>query len=197
MEVVLGKKTYEVKPVTIRQYKELEANAQISDIDLIHMLTGARKEDIIKAPMAEVKFVAAVLKSEWGAELDKTPLELTIEFNGKLYGLIIPSQISYGEWINLEVFMARSPVDIVLLATHLYRPQTSDKIGDERELIDYDLGECQLRMEEFMDFPIRSVMSALFFLTTFAQELIKTSLSFTETKMKNDQKRSESQPHKK
>jgi len=197
MEVVLGKKTYEVKPVTIRQYKELEANAQISDIDLIHMLTSARKEDIIKAPMAEVKFVAAVLKSEWGAELDKTPLELTIEFNGKLYGLIIPSQISYGEWINLEVFMARSPVDIVLLATHLYRPQTSDKIGDERELIDYDLGECQLRMEEFMDFPIRSVMSALFFLTTFAQELIKTSLSFTETKMKNDQKRSESQPHKK
>jgi hypothetical protein len=197
MEVVLGKKTYEVKPVTIRQYKELEANAQISDIDLIHMLTGARKEDIIKAPMAEVKFVAAVLKSEWGAELDKTPLELTIEFNGKLYGLIKPSQISYGEWINLEVFMARSPVDIVLLATHLYRPQTSDKIGDERELIDYDLGECQLRMEEFMDFPIRSVMSALFFLTTFAQELIKTSLSFTETKMKNDQKRSESQPHKK
>lgn len=197
MEIVLGKKTYEVKPVTIRQYKELETNPQISDIDLINMLTGARKEDIIKAPMAEVKFVAAVLRSEWGAELDKTPLELTIEFNGKLYGLIIPSQISYGEWINLEVFMARSPVDIVLLATHLYRPLASDKIGDERELTDYDLGECQSRMEEFMDFPIRSVMSALFFLTTFAQELIKTSLSFTETKMKNDQKRSESQPHKK
>lgn len=197
MEIVLGKKTYEVKPVTIRQYKELETNPQISDIDLIYMLTGARKEDIIKAPMAQVKFVASVLRSEWGAELDKTPLELTIEFNGKLYGLIIPSQISYGEWINLEVFLARSPVDIVLLATHLYRPLASDKIGDERELIDYDLGECQSRMEEFMDFPIRSVMSALFFLTTFAQELIKTSLSSTETKMKNDQKRSESQPHKK
>lgn len=197
MEIVLGKKTYVVKPVSIRQYKELETNSQISDIDLIYMLTGARKEDIIKAPMAQVKFVASVLRSEWGAELDKTPLELTIEFNGKLYGLIIPSQISYGEWINLEVFLARSPVDIVLLATHLYRPLASDKIGDERELIDYDLGECQSRMEEFMDFPIRSVMSALFFLTTFAQELIKTSLSFTETKMKNDQKRSESQPHKK
>ena len=197
MEIVLGKKTYEVKPVTIRQYKELETNSQISDIDLIYMLTGARKEDIIKAPMAQVKFVASVLRSEWGAELDKTPLELTIEFNGKLYGLIIPSQISYGEWINLEVFLARSPVDIVLLATHLYRPLASDKIGDERELIDYDLGECQSRMEEFMDFPIRSVMSALFFLTTFAQELIKSSLSSTETKMKNDQKRSESQPHKK
>lgn len=197
MEIVLGKKTYEVKPVTIRQYKELETNPQISDIDLIYMLTGARKEDIIKAPMAEVKFVAAVLRSEWGAELDKTPLELTIEFNGKLYGLIIPSQISYGEWINLEVFMARSPVDIVLLATHLYRPLASDKIGDERELIDYDLGECQSRMEEFMDFPIRSVMSALFFLTTFAQELIKTSLSFTETKMKKEPQANQNQPHKK
>lgn len=197
MEIVLGKKTYVVKPITIRQYKQLETNPQINDVDLIHMLTGAPVKEIIKAPMAEVKFVASVLRSEWGAELDTTPLELTKEFNGKLYGLIIPSQITYGEWINLEVFMARSPVDIVLLATHLYRPLASDKIGDERELIEYDLSECQSRMEEFMDFPVNSVMSALFFLTTFAQELTKSSLSSMETKMKTDQKRSESQPHKK
>ena len=197
MDIVLGKKTFKVKPITIRQYKQLEVNAKISDIDIIHMFTGAKKEDIIKAPMANVKFVANVLRSDWGAELDKSPLELTLEFNGKDYGLIIPSKITYGEWINLEVFMSRSPVDIVLLATHLYRPLASQKYGEDRELIEYDLGECQSRMEEFMDFPIKSVLSALFFLTTFAQELTKSSLSSMENKMKNDQKRSESQPHKK
>jgi hypothetical protein len=197
MEIVLGKKTYEVKPVTIRQYKELELNPQVNDLDIIHMFTGARKEDIIKAPMNDVKFVANVLRSDWGAELDKSPLELTLEFNGKNYGLIIPSQISYGEWINLEVFMARSPIDVVLLATHLYRPLASDKFGEDRELIEYDLGECQSRMEEFMDFPIRSVLSALFFLTIFAQELTKSSLSSMETKMKKEPQANQNQPHKK
>ena len=189
MDIVLGKKTFKVKPITIRQYKQLEENAKISDIDIIHMFTDAPKIDIIKAPMGDVKFVANVLRSDWGAELDKSPLELTLEFNGKEYGLIIPSKITYGEWINLEVFMSRSPVDIVLLATHLYRPLASQKYGEDRELIEYDLGECQSRMEEFMDFPIKSVLSALFFLTTFAQELTKSSLSSMENKMKNDQKR--------
>jgi len=48
-----------------------------------------------------------------------------------------------------------------------------------------------------MDFPVRSVMSALFFLTTFAQELTKSSLSSMETKMKNDQQRKENQRQKK
>jgi hypothetical protein len=197
MEIVLGKKTYEVKPVTIRQYQQLEQNPQVNDIDIIHMFTGARKEDIIKAPMASVKFVANVLRSDWGAELDKSPLELTLEFNGKNYGLIIPSQISYGEWINLEVFMARSPMDVVLLATHLYRPLASEKFGEDRELIDYDLGECQSRMEEFMDFPIRSVLSALFFLTTFAQELTKSSLSSMEKKMTKEHQANQNQVPKK
>lgn len=197
MEIVLGKKTYEVKPVTIRQYQQLEQNPQVNDLDIIHMFTGAKKEDIIKAPLNDVKFVANVLRSDWGAELDKSPLELTLEFNGKEYGLIIPSQITYGEWINLEVFMARSPVDIVLLATHLYRPLASQKYGEDRELIEYDLGECQSRMEEFMDFPIRSVMSALFFLTTFAQELTKSSLSSMEMKVKKDKEMNQNQVPKK
>lgn len=197
MEIVLGKETYKVKPITIRQYQQLEQNPQVNDLDIIHMFTGARKEDIIKAPMANVKFVANVLRSDWGAELDKSPLELTLEFNGKEYGLIIPSKISYGEWINLEVFMARSPVDIVLLATHLYRPLASQKYGEDRELIEYDLGECQSRMEEFMDFPIRSVMSALFFLTTFAQELTKSSLSSMEMKAKKDKETNQNQVPKK
>jgi hypothetical protein len=197
MEIVLGKKTYEVKPVTIRQYQQLEQNPQVNDIDIIHMFTGAKKEDIIKAPMANVKFVANVLRSDWGAELDKSPLELTLEFNGKEYGLIIPSKISYGEWINLEVFMARSPIDVVLLATHLYRPLATQKYGEDRELIDYDLGECQSRMEEFMDFPIRSVLSALFFLTTFAQELTKSSLSSMEMRAKKDQEMNQNQVPKK
>jgi len=112
-------------------------------------------------------------------------LNLVYEFNGKRYGLIKPSQLSYGEWINFEVFVSQKPLNLPLLATHLYRPCVDDKIGDDRELIKYDLKECQDRMEEFMDFPVSVVLSALFFLTSFVQKLTEDFLSSTEMKMNN------------
>jgi hypothetical protein len=70
-----------------------------------------------------------------------------------------------------------------------------DKIGDDRELIKYDLGECQNRIEEFMDFPISNVLSALFFLTSFAQKLTENSLSSSEKKieMKTQQLKNKTQ----
>lgn len=183
MKLVLDKKEYDVKPITIRQYMELDTIGQKSDVDLIHYFTGAPKKDIIDAPFAEVKFIAKVLKSEYGASQDITALNLVYEFNGKKYGLVKPSQLSYGEWINYEVFLSQQPVNIPLLATHLYRPCVDDKIGDDRELIKYDLGECQNRIEEFMEFPISNVLSALFFLTSFAQKLTENSLSSSEKKI--------------
>lgn len=183
MKLVLDKQEYDVMPITIRQYMEMDKIGDMSDIDLIHYFTGAPKKDIIEAPFQQVKFIAGVLKSEFGASEDLSKLNLVYEFNGKRYGLIRPSQISYGEWINYEVFLAQKPVNIPLLATHLYRPCVDDKIGDERELIKYDLKECQDRIEEFMDFPVSVVLSALFFLTTFAQKLTENSLSYSETKV--------------
>lgn len=185
MKLVLDKKEYEVKPISIRQYMELDKIPDMSDVDLIHYFTGAPKKDIIDAPFAEVKFIAGVIKSEYGAEDDLSKLNLVYEFNGKRYGLIKPSQLSYGEWINFEVFVSQKPLNLPLLATHLYRPCVDDKIGDDRELIKYDLKECQGRMEEFMDFPVSVVLSALFFLTTFVQKLTEDFLSSTEMKMNN------------
>lgn len=183
MKLVLDDKEYEVKPITIRQYMEMDMIGDMSDIDLIHYFTGAPKQDIIDAPFQQVKFIAGVLKSEYGASEDLSKLNLVYEFNGKRYGLIKPSQISYGEWINFEVFLAQKPINLPLLATHLYRPCVDDKIGDDRELIKYDLKECQDRMEEFMEFPVSVVLSALFFLTTFAQKLTENFLSSSETKV--------------
>ena len=67
MKLVLDNKEYNVNPITIRQYMEMDKVGDMSDIDLIHYFTGAPKQDIIDAPFQQVKFIAGVLKSEFGA----------------------------------------------------------------------------------------------------------------------------------
>lgn len=182
MKVVLGKKEYGILPITIEQYELLKDNNDIKPTELITMMTGAPIEEVKEAPFAQVSFVAKMLMTEW-SNTDTTPLNLVVDFKGKKYGLIKPSQISYEEWINLEVFMAESPLDLTKLATHLYKPLSSDKIGDDRELIPYSMDECNSRQNEFKQFPITWLFSSLFFLTTFVQELMKASLLSMETKM--------------
>jgi hypothetical protein len=182
MKVVLGKKEYGVLPITIEQYELLKTNPDIKPTELITMMTGAPIEEVKQAPFTQVSFVAKMLMTEW-SNTDTTPLNLVVDFKGKKYGLIKPSQLSYEEWINLEVFMAESPLDLVKLATHIYKPLLNDKIGEDRELIPYSLDECLGRMNDFKQFPITSLFSALFFLTTFVQELTKASLSYMETKV--------------
>jgi len=182
MKVVLGKKEYGLLPITIEQYELLKDNPEIKPTELITMMTGAPIEEIKQAPFAQVSFVSKMLMSEW-SNTDATPLNLVVDFKGKKYGLIKPSQISYEEWINLEVFMAESPLDLTKMATHLYKPLSNDKIGEDRELIPYSLDECMGRVNHFKQFPITNLFSALFFLTTFVQELMKVSLSSMETKM--------------
>ena len=182
MKVVLGKKEYGILPITIEQYELLKDNNDIKPTELITMMTGAPIEEVKEAPFAQVSFVAKMLMTEW-SNTDTTPLNLVEDFKGKKYGLIKPSQISYEEWINLEVFMAESPLDLTKLATHLYKPLSNDKIGDDRELIPYSMDECNSRQNEFKQFPITWLFSSLFFLTTFVQELMKASLLSMETKM--------------
>jgi len=126
-----------------------------------------------------------MIRSSFGAESDKGKLELTFELEGVRYGLYKPSELTYEEWVNLEVFMAQNPIDLGLIATHLYKPLKSDKTGEERELIDYDLNECQSRIELFKTkVPMSILLSAFFFTAIFVQKLTESFLDYTENKKK-------------
>lgn len=193
MKVVLGKKEYGILPITIEQYELLKNNNDIKAAELITMMTGAPIEEIRQAPFAQVSFISKMLMTEW-SNTDTTPLNLVVDFKGKKYGLIKPSQLSYEEWINLEVFMAESPLDLTKLAVHLYKPLLNDKIGEDRELIPYSMDECLSRQNDFKQFPITSLFSSLFFLTTFVQELIKVSLSSMATKVIENKAKDKAKP---
>jgi hypothetical protein len=185
MKVLLDNKSFEVKSLTIEQYLALKENPDLKDYELIHILTGIPIEEILQAPMSDVKFVANMLLGEYAQSEDLTELDLDLEIDGVLYGLIRPSKMSYEEWINMEVFMTESPINLPKIATHLYRPLASDKLGEERELIKYSLEECSGREELFRKkFKMNKLTTALFFLTTFAQKLTENFLSSIPNKQK-------------
>jgi hypothetical protein len=182
MRVVIDDRTYDYVEIGLDKYDFLLKLEEMKPAQVISFLTDAPLEEIKKAPFADVKFVSQMVKSQFYQTYNNTPLELTYTHNGVHYGLIIPSKISFEEWVNLEVMMASAPLDYALVAAHLYKPLRSDKQGDERELWDYSLDECQRRAQnEFKDFPVRIFNSALFFFTTFVMEYTQNILSSMET----------------
>jgi hypothetical protein len=95
--------------------------------------------------------------------------------------------MSFEEWINMEVFMAQKPLNLPLIAAHLYKPLKEGQ-GQDRVLEKYDMTECQNRaQEDFKDFPISVFVSALFFFSSFVMEYTKSSLSSLETRMTGNQ----------
>lgn len=189
MKLVIGNKEYEIKSLTIGDYLDLKDAdlGKIEDMELLERFTTASKDEIKKIPYTKVKFISSIIKASFNNENEALPLALTLELNNKWYGLIRPSELSYEEWINLEVFMTEKPIDLLKLATHLYKPLKSEKLGEDRELIDYDLQECLSRQDEFRDMIMGNLTSALFFLITFVKKLTESLLGSMETKLKEQE----------
>ena len=187
MKIVIDDIEYPMKEMGIEQYQIITDNEKIGDAELISIFTDASVETIKKAPFQDVKFVANYLRQMIQEDEMESPLYLTYEFKGKEYGLIIPSKISYEEWINLEVFLAKKPLDLKLLAAHLYKPLKEGE-GENRVLEPYSMEECIKRSKEWGDFPMSVFISALFFLGLFSQKYMDLTLSSLETK-KTENKR--------
>ena len=183
MRVVVNDKDYDLIEIGLDKYELLMNLDKMKDPQVISFLTGAPLDEVKQGGFSEVKFVSQMVKAKFLETYNNTPLELTYTHNGVHYGLIIPSKISFEEWVNLEVIMASKPIDYALVAAHLYKPLRSEKQGEERELWDYSLQECETRSKnEFKDFPVRIFNSALFFFTTFVMEYTQNILSSLETK---------------
>jgi len=187
MNIVLDNVEYPIKDLTLEQYDIVKQSDKLGDAQVISLFTGIAIADIKQAPFTDVKFVANMLRNHLLDLEDQRPLELTYTHKGKNYGLIIPTRMSFEEWINMEVFMAQKPLDLPLIAAHLYKPLKEGQ-GQDRVLEKYDMTECQNRaQEDFKDFPISVFVSALFFFSSFVMEYTKSSLSSLETRMTGNQ----------
>lgn len=187
MKIVIDDVDYPVKEMGIEQYQSIINNDNIGDLDLVSLFVDVDKDILKTASFQDLKFVASMLRYRIKEDSMESPLNLTYRFKDKDYGLILPTKISYEEWINLEVFLAKNPMDMKLIAAHLYKPLVSGD-GDDRVLEDYSMEECIKRSKEWGDFPMSIFVSALFFLGLFSQILTQNILSSLEMKMTENKK---------
>ena len=188
MEVIINNKEYKVRDLTLEEYEFAKNIEELKSPQVISLFTGAPIDEIKKAPFNEVKMVAELLQKSYQYQSQNEKLEEVITIGDRTYGLIIPSKISFEEWINLEVFMVQDKMDLPLVAAHLYKPLVEMK-GTERILEPYSLEECQLRAQgDFKRFPISVFFPALFFFSTFAVNYTELILSSLETKMTDNNK---------
>jgi len=182
MKIQIGETEYPIRDLTIEQYMVLNQIKELDDLDFVALMTGAPKDILKKVKVQDLLFAVRYLKNDIAFQDEISELDLVIEVNGVRYGLIKPSEMTFDEFVNLEIFMAEKPLDLPKIAVHLYRPVKDDYIGENRNLIEYDLQECLSRMDEFKKhFPIKKLMSALFFLITFGKTLTDNLLEFMET----------------
>jgi len=182
MKIQIGETEYPIRDLTIEQYLVLNQIKELDDLDFVALMTGAPKDILKKVKVQDLLFAVRYLKNDIAFQDEISELDLVIEVNGVRYGLIKPSEMTFDEFVNLEIFMAEKPLDLPKIAVHLYRPVKDDFIGENRNLIEYDLQECLSRMDEFKKhFPIKKLMSALFFLITFGKTLTDNLLEFMET----------------
>ena len=184
MIVTLGDNDVEIKYISIDQYEKIMEKPDMDDIDFIQLMTKLPLEDLREAPYDQIKFVSSFLKT-WLNKLQNPPLDLEIVYEDERLGLIMPSEMSYGEYADLHTILSSTPVDVRLASSILYRPIIKGE-GENRVIKKYDYDECKERARDFNYFPINSYISAVFFLTKFKQIQLEDSPSFLETKKKTE-----------
>ena len=189
MKILLDDKEYELGQVTLSQYlkvKELnKTGGNMSDAEFISFMTGIPLDDIRQATIPQIGFVAKTI-DVWFQNTSKTDtLKQLINYKGEMLGLLSPSQMTYGEWTDLEVLFAQPERNYQHIAAILYRPcETFNVETLDKKIVKYNYEECLERSKEMGDLPISDILSAIFFLIMYAEKLTNKRLSSLEAKMK-------------
>jgi len=176
MKILLDEKEYELGDLTLSQYmkvKDIQSSGQnISDAEFISLLTNIPLEEIRQATIQQINFVSKVLNSWFSNLTTKQPLKQIINYKGEVLGLTQPSQMSWGEWTDLEILTSQEKLNLKHLAAILYRPcETFNVETLERKIVKYNYDECMERSKDMDDFPIGDIYSAIFFFMKYAQLL--------------------------
>lgn len=182
MIITLGEEEVEIAYVSIQQYETLMENPEIDDIDFISLMTKLPITDLRDAPYDQIKFVASYIRA-WLNELQNPQLDLEIIYEGERLGLIMPTEMSYGEYADLHTIVSSKPVDMRLASAILYRPIIKGK-GEDRKIVKYDYDECKERSKTFDAFPMSAYLASLFFLTKFKQIQLDNSPLYLESKQR-------------
>lgn len=188
MKVVLDEKEYELPPLSISKYNDIQNNNLkdgMNSVEFISFMTGIPIEEVKKATIPQITFVSKAINNWYSNTTKRQPLKQLVNYKGQMLGLTLPSQMTWGEFSDLEILASQKTLNFKHLAAILYRPCENYNVETlERKVIKYDYDECLERVEDMGDFPIGDILSACFFFMTYAKGLMdKQSYYMAQKKM--------------
>lgn len=189
MKILLDEKEYELGELTLNQWNKIKevnkSDKKLSDPEFISLMTGIPVEEIRQATIPQIGFVSKVLNTWFTNTPKQTPLKQLISYKDQMLGLTSPSQMSWGEWTDLEVLFAQEEKNLKHIAAILYRPCETYNVNTlEKKIVKYDYEECLERSKDMGDFPMGDVYSAVFFFMKYAQLLTNRHKDSMEAKKK-------------
>ena len=189
MKILLDENEYELGELTLNQWdkvKELNMSQQnLSDPEFISLMTNIPLEEIKQATIPQIGFVAKVLESWFSNTTQQKPLRQLVEYNGEMLGLTQPSQMSWGEWTDLEVLFSQETKNLRHICAILYRPCEKFSVETlDRTIVKYDYEECYERSKDMGDFPMSVIYSSVFFFINYAKTLTNKQKDSMEVKKK-------------
>ena len=156
-----GKK-YEVTEPTIEAWTKLAALQQWTDekdfiILLISHITGLTKEEVEQTEWEDT-YIAAKSVSDY-LTIGSQEFKNEFEFDGKKYRFIDLPNLKFGEFVDIDTFLTKSPEErqreLHVLMAMLYR-----EVDENNNLTPYDGKLLSIRAEKFKKLPVNLVHGA-------------------------------------
>jgi hypothetical protein len=175
------------KDITIEKWIKLNSinsdNELTTLIARIAVLTGKDEAELRALPYKE--FDELVTTFQFLKDEPKKDYKLTFEIEGIEYGLIPDfSQISTGEWIDIEEFKKDSIKNCHLILATIYRPITK-RIGNKWEIEPHDSKGFMERANLFKKtLSVEDVLGAVVFFSHIAIQYIQIMEPYLKNEMK-------------
>lgn len=181
MEIKYKGKTYKVEEPTIEVWSKLVLMQDWVDerefsINLLSMITGLSIEDVENADALEIMNATQEL-SKFFLTTNKE-FKNEIEFKDKKYRFIDLPNLTFGEFIDVDTFLSKTPTEkkkeMHFLMAMLYR-----EVNEDGTLQPYDSKKIPERAELFKKLPVKYVHGATSFFLRLEQILqgrLQTSL---------------------
>jgi hypothetical protein len=162
MELKYKGKKYTVNDPTIADWSKIIAlqewtNEREFSIKLMSMITGLTEEEIENADAIEVVKATTELSSFLMEKSNEFKNE--IEFNDKKYKFLDLPNLTFGEFIDIDTFLTKTPAEkqreMHLLMAMLYR-----EVDEKGNYLPYNSNKLQARAEEFKKLPVRYLNGA-------------------------------------
>jgi len=175
--------SYEVKEPTIRDYYTLQNELVQSDINakinIICHLSGCEAQELKRLDKYQFIELWNVILERRLDITETSPYHRSFLFNGKQYGFLDMSNITLGEFADMDVLKAdpQSQKKLHTMMAILYRPAI--QITENwMEVEAYDSEEAAKRAEEFLDLPLKYVYGSLNFFLQVSKFLYENMVDY-------------------